>query len=81
MRNIKSLHFFFIDPLGQGGANPADVADAMINVVVEFASKKTDHIKNVEFLIFQSSMLADFHQSMLKSTKSKNSLTSRIRGK
>ncbi|KAF4108230.1 hypothetical protein G5714_010989 [Onychostoma macrolepis] len=65
---------------GQGGANPADVADAMISAVVEFSSKKTDHVKNVEFLLFQSSMLADFHQSMLKSTKSKNSLTSRIKG-
>ncbi|XP_059395063.1 protein mono-ADP-ribosyltransferase PARP14-like [Carassius carassius] len=65
---------------GQGGLNPADVADAMINAVVEFASKKTDHVKNVEFLIFQSSMLADFHQSMLKSTKSKKSLSSRIKG-
>ncbi len=76
MRHLN--HYIF---LGQGGANPADAADAMISAVVEFASKKTDHVKNVEFLIFQSSMLADFHQSMLKSTKSKNSLTSRIKGK
>ncbi|XP_052424120.1 protein mono-ADP-ribosyltransferase PARP15-like [Carassius gibelio] len=65
---------------GQGGLNPADVAEAMISAVVEFASKKTDHVKNVEFLIFQSSMLADFHQSMLKITKSKKSLSSRIKG-
>ncbi|XP_026128816.1 poly [ADP-ribose] polymerase 15-like [Carassius auratus] len=64
---------------GQGGLNPADVADAMISAVVEFASKKTDHVKNVEFLIFQSSMLADFHQSMLKITKSKKRLSSRIK--
>ncbi|KAL1266730.1 hypothetical protein QQF64_002405 [Cirrhinus molitorella] len=66
---------------GQGEADPAEVADAMISAVVEFASKKTDHVKNVEFLIFQAHMLAVFHQSMLKITKSKESFINMIKGK
>ncbi|KAI2659876.1 Protein mono-ADP-ribosyltransferase PARP14 [Labeo rohita] len=66
---------------GEGEVEPAKAADAMITAVVEFASKKTNYVKNVEFLIFQSSMLADFHENMLKITKSRKSLISRIKGK
>ncbi|RXN11599.1 poly [ADP-ribose] polymerase 14-like isoform X1 [Labeo rohita] len=41
---------------GQGGANSSDVADAMINAVVEFANiNEHVHVRNVEFLIFNTS--------------------------
>ncbi|XP_073730303.1 protein mono-ADP-ribosyltransferase PARP14 [Misgurnus anguillicaudatus] len=52
---------------GQGGANPAVVADAMVDAVVDFVKKKkTSNVKLVKFLIFQTNMVADFKQSMLK---------------
>ncbi|XP_073672142.1 protein mono-ADP-ribosyltransferase PARP14-like [Paramisgurnus dabryanus] len=52
---------------GQGGAKPADVADAMVDAVVEFVKKnKPTNVKLVKFLIFQTSMVADFQQSMIK---------------
>ncbi|XP_030648866.1 protein mono-ADP-ribosyltransferase PARP14-like [Chanos chanos] len=54
---------------GQGGANPSAVADAMIDAVVDFAKKKRSNVKHVKFLIFQTSMVSDFHQSMLKREK------------
>uniref|UniRef100_A0A671M0P1 Poly [ADP-ribose] polymerase n=2 Tax=Sinocyclocheilus anshuiensis TaxID=1608454 RepID=A0A671M0P1_9TELE len=51
----------------QGGANPADVADAMVDAVVNFVKKKKPvHVKFVKFLIFQTNMVADFHQSMVR---------------
>uniref|UniRef100_W5M6V2 Poly [ADP-ribose] polymerase n=1 Tax=Lepisosteus oculatus TaxID=7918 RepID=W5M6V2_LEPOC len=50
---------------GQGGASPAVVADAMINAVVDFVSKKNGvYLKHVRILIFQATMLTDFHKSM-----------------
>ncbi|RXN29689.1 poly [ADP-ribose] polymerase 14-like protein [Labeo rohita] len=53
--------------IGQGGANPADVADAMVDAVVEFVKKKKPvHVKFVKFLIFQTAMVEDFHQSMVR---------------
>ncbi|KAI7793217.1 protein mono-ADP-ribosyltransferase PARP14-like [Triplophysa rosa] len=52
---------------GQGGANPADVADAMVDAVVDFVKKKKPaNVKLVKFLIFQANMVSDFHQSMLR---------------
>ncbi|XP_073770749.1 protein mono-ADP-ribosyltransferase PARP14 [Danio rerio] len=52
---------------GQGGANPADVADAMVDAVVDFVKKKKPvHVKVVKFLIFQANMLSHFHQSMVR---------------
>lgn len=52
---------------GQGGANPGDVADAMVDAVVEFVKKKKpSNVKLVKFLIFQANMVKDFHQSMLR---------------
>ncbi|XP_030648867.1 protein mono-ADP-ribosyltransferase PARP14-like [Chanos chanos] len=54
---------------GQGGANPSAVADAMIDAVVDFAKRKGHNVKHVKFLIFQTSMVSDFHQSMLKREK------------
>nr|XP_055063231.1 protein mono-ADP-ribosyltransferase PARP14-like [Misgurnus anguillicaudatus] len=57
---------------GKGGAKPADVADAMVDAVVEFVKKnKPTNVKLVKFLIFQTSMVADFHQSMLKQSDEK----------
>ncbi|KTF83270.1 hypothetical protein cypCar_00029798 [Cyprinus carpio] len=56
--------------IGQGGANPADVADAMVDAVVDFAkNKKPVHVKFVKFLMFQSNMVADFHQSMVRGSE------------
>ncbi|XP_073770751.1 protein mono-ADP-ribosyltransferase PARP14 isoform X2 [Danio rerio] len=52
---------------GQGGVEPGDVADAMVDAVVNFVKKKKPvHVKFVKFLIFQPKMLADFHQSMIR---------------
>lgn len=53
--------------LGQGGAPPSAVADAMIDAVIDFVKKKKGtNLQNVKFLIFQTTMLSDFHESMLK---------------
>uniref|UniRef100_A0AAR2JBB2 Poly [ADP-ribose] polymerase n=1 Tax=Pygocentrus nattereri TaxID=42514 RepID=A0AAR2JBB2_PYGNA len=52
---------------GQGGASPSAVADAMIDAVIDFVKKKKGpHLQSVKFLIFQTSMVSDFHQSMLR---------------
>ncbi|XP_060765229.1 protein mono-ADP-ribosyltransferase PARP14-like isoform X2 [Neoarius graeffei] len=52
---------------GQGGAPPSAVADAMIDAVIDFVKKKKGtNLQNVKFLIFQTTMLSDFHESMLK---------------
>lgn len=53
--------------LGQGGAHPSAVANAMIEAVIDFVKKKKGtNLQNVKFLIFQTNMVSDFHQSMLK---------------
>ncbi|XP_056103819.1 protein mono-ADP-ribosyltransferase PARP14-like [Rhinichthys klamathensis goyatoka] len=65
-RQITSVAFPALGT-GQGGAKPADVADAMVDAVVDFVKKKKPvHVKFVKFLIFQTNMLADFHQSMVR---------------
>ncbi|XP_077098953.1 protein mono-ADP-ribosyltransferase PARP14-like [Siphateles boraxobius] len=65
-RQITSVAFPALGT-GQGGVNPADVADAMVDAVVDFVKKKKPvHVKFVKFLIFQTNMLADFHQSMVR---------------
>ncbi|MGH0172954.1 UNVERIFIED_CONTAM: hypothetical protein FKN15_001085 [Acipenser sinensis] len=52
---------------GQGGAAPSLVADAMIDAVVDFVSKKqTECVKRVRIIIFQTQMLTAFHKSMQK---------------
>ncbi|KAI4900851.1 hypothetical protein NFI96_003772 [Prochilodus magdalenae] len=52
---------------GQGGASPSAVADAMIDAVIDFVEKKKGSVlQSVKFLIFQTSMVSDFHQSMLR---------------
>ncbi|XP_056103818.1 protein mono-ADP-ribosyltransferase PARP14 isoform X2 [Rhinichthys klamathensis goyatoka] len=65
-RQITSVAFPALGT-GQGGAKSADVADAMVDAVVGFVKKKKPvHVKFVKFLIFQTNMLADFHQSMVR---------------
>ncbi|XDV54105.1 hypothetical protein PO909_022468 [Leuciscus waleckii] len=65
-RQITSVAFPALGT-GQGGAKPADVADAMVDAVVDFVKKKKPvHVKFVKFLIFQTNMLGDFHQSMVR---------------
>ncbi|XP_034396584.1 protein mono-ADP-ribosyltransferase PARP14-like [Cyclopterus lumpus] len=52
---------------GQGGANPAAVADAMVEAVVDFVRKKQPRsVLAVKILIFQTVMMADFHKSMTR---------------
>uniref|UniRef100_W5KS01 Poly [ADP-ribose] polymerase n=1 Tax=Astyanax mexicanus TaxID=7994 RepID=W5KS01_ASTMX len=52
---------------GQGGISASAVADAMIDAVVDFVKKKKgQHLQSVKFLIFQTSMVPDFHQTMLR---------------
>ncbi len=59
--------FFVSNPLGQGGANPANIADAMVDAVADFVEKnKPVHVKFVKFLIFQTNMVEHFHQSMIR---------------
>ncbi|ROL54816.1 Poly [ADP-ribose] polymerase 14 [Anabarilius grahami] len=63
---VNSNPTFFLKA-GQGGINPADVADAMVDAVVGFVKrKKPVHVKFVKFLIFQTNMLSDFHKSMVR---------------
>ncbi|XP_047660503.1 protein mono-ADP-ribosyltransferase PARP14 isoform X2 [Tachysurus fulvidraco] len=55
---------------GQGGAQPSAVADAMIEALIDFVKKKKGtHLQSVKFLIFQTSMVPDFHKTMLKKQK------------
>lgn len=59
--------FLVSERSGQGGAPPSAVADAMIDAVIDFVKKKKGKLlQSVKFLIFQTSMVSDFHQSMLK---------------
>ncbi|XP_059394821.1 protein mono-ADP-ribosyltransferase PARP14-like isoform X1 [Carassius carassius] len=65
-RHITSVAFPALGT-GQAGAKPADVADAMVDAVVYFVKKKKPvHVKLVKFLIFQTNMVTDFHQSMIR---------------
>ncbi|KAL0151574.1 hypothetical protein M9458_053123, partial [Cirrhinus mrigala] len=65
-RQITSVAFPALGT-GQGGAKPADVANAMVDAVVDFVKKKKPvHVRLVKFLIFQTNMVADFHQSMIR---------------
>ncbi|KTF86262.1 hypothetical protein cypCar_00021683 [Cyprinus carpio] len=70
-RQITSVAFPALGT-GQGGANPADVADAMVDAVVGFVTKKKPvHVGLVKFLIFQTNMVADFHQSIIRRSAEK----------
>ncbi|XP_043106137.1 protein mono-ADP-ribosyltransferase PARP14-like isoform X2 [Puntigrus tetrazona] len=65
-RQITSIAFPALGT-GQGGAKAADVAEAMVDAVVNFVRKKKPvHVRLVKFLIFQTNMVADFHQTMIR---------------
>ncbi|CAB1332829.1 unnamed protein product [Coregonus sp. 'balchen'] len=50
---------------GQGGASPSAVADAMIDAVVDFVKKRKGRfVRSVKILIFQTTMMTEFHESM-----------------
>ncbi|CAJ1069628.1 protein mono-ADP-ribosyltransferase PARP14-like isoform X2 [Xyrichtys novacula] len=52
---------------GVGGASPSLVADAMVEAVVDFVRKKhPKSVRSVKILIFQTSMVMEFHKSMKK---------------
>uniref|UniRef100_I3IUL8 Poly [ADP-ribose] polymerase n=1 Tax=Oreochromis niloticus TaxID=8128 RepID=I3IUL8_ORENI len=60
-------HLVLVCLLGQGGASPSAVADAMVDAVVEFVRKKQPRfVQSVKILIFQTAMLNHFHTSMKK---------------
>lgn len=70
--NCSLLFSFCLYFLGQGGANPANIADAMVVAVAEFVKKKKPvHVKFVKFLIFQTNMVEDFHLSMIRQSGEK----------
>lgn len=53
--------------IGQGGASPSVMADAMVEAVVDFVKKKRPaSVHTVKILIFQTTMVPNFHQSMMK---------------
>uniref|UniRef100_A0A3P9PUJ0 Poly [ADP-ribose] polymerase n=1 Tax=Poecilia reticulata TaxID=8081 RepID=A0A3P9PUJ0_POERE len=53
--------------LGTGLFSPSAVADAMVGAVVEFVRKKhPKFVCSVKILIFQTAMIAEFHNSMKK---------------
>ncbi|XP_072903661.1 protein mono-ADP-ribosyltransferase PARP14-like isoform X1 [Hemitrygon akajei] len=50
---------------GQGNVNPSQVADAMIDSVVEFIQKKPSaSLRKIRIVIFQPQMLSEFHKRM-----------------
>ncbi|NXG59225.1 PAR14 polymerase, partial [Hemiprocne comata] len=52
---------------GQGGLSPANVADDMLDAIVEFASRSSvQNLKKIKIMIFQVAMLRDFYSSMKK---------------
>ncbi|KAK2871250.1 hypothetical protein Q8A67_023777 [Cirrhinus molitorella] len=74
-RQITSVAFPALGT-GQGGANPAAVADAMVDAVVNTVKKKKPvHVKLVKFVIFQTNMVANFHQSMLRRSGERSLVT------
>lgn len=69
--------------IGQGGASPSVVADAMVEAVVDFVKKKHPaSVHTVKILIFQTTMVPNFHQSMMKrqGEQMDKGLIGRIRG-
>ncbi|XP_060751201.1 protein mono-ADP-ribosyltransferase PARP14 isoform X1 [Tachysurus vachellii] len=65
-KNFTSVAFPALGT-GQGGVQPSAVADAMIEALIDFVKKKKGtHLQSVKFLIFQPSMVPDFHKTMLK---------------
>ncbi|CAI9592416.1 unnamed protein product, partial [Staurois parvus] len=55
---------------GAGGVSSAEVADAILDAVVDFVkSKSAVTVQHVTMVIFQQTMLKDFHDSMKKKKK------------
>ncbi|XP_076854469.1 poly(ADP-ribose) polymerase family member 14-related sequence 1 [Brachyhypopomus gauderio] len=64
--NLTSISFPAFGT-GQGGVIAGQVADAMLDAVIDFMKQTPQSsLKLVRMVIFQAPMLADFHQSMLK---------------
>uniref|UniRef100_A0A3B4FEP5 Poly [ADP-ribose] polymerase n=1 Tax=Pundamilia nyererei TaxID=303518 RepID=A0A3B4FEP5_9CICH len=63
--NLECLLCFCLS--GQGGVSPSTVADAMVDAVMEFVEKKQpSFVQSVRILIFQTTMLTEFHTRMEK---------------
>ncbi|XP_051478711.1 protein mono-ADP-ribosyltransferase PARP14-like [Apus apus] len=59
---------------GQGGLNPANVADDMLDAIVEFANQRSvRNLKQIKIIVFQRAMLRDFYSSMKKRKDSDSS--------
>ncbi|NXA09458.1 PAR14 polymerase, partial [Sapayoa aenigma] len=55
---------------GEAGRNPAEVADNMIDAVIDFAKRNSaPSVKTIKVVIFQPHLLSVFHQSMQKREK------------
>ncbi|NXO62502.1 PAR14 polymerase, partial [Phainopepla nitens] len=72
-RMYKSVAFPAIGT-GQAGQSSAQVADEMLDAIVEFARQKSvQHLQTIKIVIFQTNMLTDFYQSMKKREDSDSS--------
>ncbi|XP_051767273.1 protein mono-ADP-ribosyltransferase PARP14 isoform X6 [Ctenopharyngodon idella] len=49
-----------------GRNKPSEIKDVVLSVLKLCEKKKPVHVKLVKFLIFQTNMLSDFHQSMVR---------------
>ncbi|KAK7938883.1 hypothetical protein WMY93_002209 [Mugilogobius chulae] len=59
---------------GQGNVRAKGVADAMLDAVIDVLSKNPNSsLKSVRFVIFQTQMLKDFHDSLLQRSASDTS--------
>uniref|UniRef100_A0A8C8SR85 Poly [ADP-ribose] polymerase n=1 Tax=Pelusios castaneus TaxID=367368 RepID=A0A8C8SR85_9SAUR len=66
LRQYTSVAFPAIGT-GQAGRDPAEVANSMLDAVVDFESgKSVQSVKNIKIIIFQSQLLSVFHASMQK---------------
>ncbi|XP_038277768.1 protein mono-ADP-ribosyltransferase PARP14-like isoform X2 [Dermochelys coriacea] len=66
LRKYTSVAFPAIGT-GQAGRNPAEVAEDMMDAIVEFANTKTvQHVKKIKIVIFQPQMQNVFYASMQK---------------
>ncbi|KAH1185080.1 protein mono-ADP-ribosyltransferase PARP14-like [Mauremys mutica] len=66
LRKYTSVAFPAIGT-GQAGQNPAQVAEDMIDAIVDFASTKAvQHVKKIKIVIFQPQMQNVFYASMQK---------------
>uniref|UniRef100_A0A8C9SP92 Poly [ADP-ribose] polymerase n=1 Tax=Scleropages formosus TaxID=113540 RepID=A0A8C9SP92_SCLFO len=64
--NLTSVSFPALGT-GQGGVNPAQVADAMVGAVVDAGGmKSSSSVQVVRIVIFQAHMLNEFYNSMIK---------------